>query len=169
MIFLERITDKNIDNILNIIFNTNNSFEYEYISKNVNDTKWLANFFAKYLKKGDIITLNGELGSGKTVFLNGIASYFNIEKDVCSPTFTIVNEYNINKDYPIYHFDVYRIKDSEEFLDDIGTEYFEDGICLIEWGDEIIQDILPKATIHIDIQKDNSDINTRYFKIWRKK
>ena len=81
VIFLERITDKNIDNILNIIFNTNNSFEYEYISKNVNDTKWLANFFAKYLKKGDIITLNGELGSGKTVFLNGIASYFNIEKD----------------------------------------------------------------------------------------
>ena len=168
MIFLEKITDKNVDNILDIIFNTKNSFEYEYISKNVDDTKWLARLFAKYLKKGDIITLNGELGSGKTVFLNGIASYFNIENDVCSPTFTIVNEYNINKEYPIYHFDVYRIKDSQEFLDDIGTEYFEDGICLIELGDEIIQDILPKNTIHIDIQKDNGNINTRYFKIWRK-
>ena len=81
MIFLEKITDKNVDNILDIIFNTKNSFEYEYISKNVDDTKWLARLFAKYLKKGDIITLNGELGSGKTVFLNGIASYFNIEKD----------------------------------------------------------------------------------------
>ena len=140
-----------------------------YISKSEKDTINFAKDFAKNLKVGDIIVLSGELGSGKTKFVEGILKYFNLEDEISSPTFTIVNEYNINKDYPIYHFDVYRIKDSEEFLDDIGTEYFEDGICLIEWGDEIIQDILPKATIHIDIQKDNSDINTRYFKIWRKK
>ncbi len=169
MIFLEKITNKNINNILNTIFNTADDFSYEYVSNNVDDTKWLANYIAKYLKKGDIITLNGELGSGKTVFLNGIASYFNVEKDVSSPTFTIVNEYNIGKDYPIYHFDVYRIKNSNEFLDDIGTEYFDNGICLIEWGDEIISDILPQNTIHIDITKDIEDENKRYFKIWRNK
>ena len=73
----------------------------------------------KYIKKGDILTLNGELGSGKTVFLMGIASYFGIEDDVCSPTFTIVNEYNTSKDFPIYHFDVYRLHDSDEFLEGV--------------------------------------------------
>lgn len=150
------------------LFNTNSSCEFEYISSCEEDTKKLGKEFAKYINKGDILTLNGELGSGKTVFLMGIASYFNIEKDVCSPTFTIVNEYNISKDFPIYHFDVYRIKNSDEFLEGVGTDYFYNGACLIEWGDEIIYDILPKNTIHIDIQKDNVKTNVRKFKIWRK-
>ena len=143
--------------------------EFKYTSRSVEDTLTIAQNIESEKFPNMIICLEGELGSGKTVFTKGFASALGIKDTITSPTFTIVNEYNINKDYPIYHFDVYRIKDSEEFLDDIGTEYFEDGICLIEWGDEIIQDILPKATIHIDIQKDNSDINTRYFKIWRKK
>ena len=150
------------------LFNTNSSFEYEYISSSEEDTKSLGKEFAKYIKKGDVLTLNGELGSGKTVFLMGIASYFGIENDVCSPTFTIVNEYNISKDFPIYHFDVYRLKDSDEFLEGVGTDYFYNGACLIEWGDEIIYDILPKNTIYIDIQKDNTNTNLRKFKIWRR-
>lgn len=149
------------------LFNTS-SFEFEYISSNEEDTKNLGREFAKYLAKGTIITLNGELGSGKTVFLMGIASYFNIEQDVCSPTFTIVNEYNISRDFPIYHFDVYRLRDSDEFLEGVGTDYFYNGACLIEWGDEVIYDILPKGTIHIDIQKQSDSPNIRKFKIWRK-
>lgn len=167
MIFLKEITLDNIDNILNDIFNTKNSFEYMYISNNVEDTRKIGKEFGKFISKGDIITLNGELGSGKTVFINGLASYFNIESDVCSPTFTIVNEYNISKDFPIYHFDVYRIKNSDEFLEGVGTDYFYNGACLIEWGDEIIPDILPKSTIHIDIIKDNEDKDKRTIKIWR--
>lgn len=150
------------------LFETNSSFKYEYISLNEDDTKKLGKEFAKYIKKGTIITLNGELGSGKTVFLMGIASYFNIENDVCSPTFTLVNEYNTLKDFPIFHFDVYRLKDSDEFLEGVGTDYFYNGACLIEWGDEIICDILPTNTIHIDIQKDTEKANMRKFKIWRK-
>lgn len=150
------------------LFNTNSSFEYEFTSSSEDETKSLGKEFAKYIKKGDILTLNGELGSGKTVFLMGIASYFGIEDDVCSPTFTIVNEYNTSKDFPIYHFDVYRLHDSDEFLEDVGTDYFYNGACLIEWGDEIIYDILPKNTIHIDIQKDSSNPNIRKFRIWRK-
>lgn len=167
MIFLEELTIKNMDEKLSELFKSNNSFEYEYISNNVEETKKIGKCFAKYISKGDIITLNGELGSGKTVFINGLASYFNIENDVCSPTFTIVNEYN-TKDFPIYHFDVYRIKNSDEFLEGVGTDYFYNGACLIEWGDEVILDILPKNTIHIDIIKDEENKEKRIFKIWRK-
>ena len=80
----------------------------------------------------------------------------------------VIKKYNISKDFPIYHFDVYRLKDSDEFLEGVGTDYFYNGACLIEWGDEIIYDILPKNTIHIDIQKDNTNTNLRKFKIWRR-
>ncbi len=168
MIFLNTLTLENADKLLSSAFTTNDDFEYTYTSYSEEDTKKLGRKFANYLNKGDIITLNGELGSGKTVFLNGIASFFGVENDVCSPTFTIVNEYNISKDFPIYHFDVYRIKNSDEFLEGVGTDYFYNGICLIEWGDEIISDILPKNTIHIDIIKDEEDKQKRIFKIWRK-
>lgn len=170
---------ENIENNIKNVLENINEFEYSYVSNNINDTVFLATIFAKHLKKSDILVLNGELGSGKTVFMSGIAKYFDIEDQISSPTFTIVNEYNLfnnntndnNYHYTnndkIYHFDVYRIEDSEEFLDSIGTEYFSDGICIIEWGN-IIKDILPKNTIYIDITKDDTDYEKRYFKIWRK-
>lgn len=164
MIFLNKLTLENIQKL----FSNNDFYEFEYISNSITDTKDLGKEFAKYLKQGTIITLNGELGSGKTVFLNGLASFFGIENDVSSPTFTIVNEYNIPCNFPIYHFDVYRINDSDEFLEGVGTDYFYNGACLIEWGDEIIPDILPKNTIHIDIYKDDTNKEIRKFKIWRK-
>lgn len=142
------------------------NIDFNYISKNTDDTKKLAETIAKSLHLGDIIVLNGELGAGKTVFLTGIAKYFKIESQVSSPTFTIVNEYDVLDSCPIYHFDVYRLQDSDEFLEGIGTDYFYNGICIIEWGN-IIKDILPKNTIYIDISKDNEDENLRYFHIWR--
>lgn len=142
------------------------NFNFHYISKSTEDTKQLAKKIAKELHIGDIIVLNGELGAGKTVFLTGIASFFHIEDQVSSPTFTIVNEYDIKNSCPIYHFDVYRLQDSDEFLEGIGTDYFFNGICIIEWGN-IIKDILPKNTIYIDISKDDKDENIRYFHIWR--
>lgn len=154
--------EKNIQNILSKDF----SFEYTYISNNVDDTIYLAKNFAKFLKCSDIIVLNGELGSGKTVFMSGIASYFEIEDQISSPTFTIVNEYTLKNFDKIFHFDVYRIEDSNDFLDSIGTEYFSNGICIIEWGN-IIKDILPKNTVFIDISKDENNYDKRYFKIWR--
>jgi tRNA threonylcarbamoyladenosine biosynthesis protein TsaE len=152
--------------IKNIYDNKNSSFCYQYNSKNLNDTIYFATYFAKYMNVGDIININGELGAGKTVFMSGIAKYFNIESEISSPTFTIVNEYNILKDKKIFHFDVYRIEDSSEFLDCIGTDYFQNGICIIEWGD-IIKDILPANTVNIQITKDDYDENIRIFKIWR--
>ena len=91
-------------------------------------------------------------GSGKTKFVQGIVKYFGLENEISSPTFTIVNEYtssNIN----IYHFDVYRLEDSDEFYAIGGEEYFEKGICLIEWGEKI-RSILPKPYTEIVFDKD---------------
>lgn len=121
------------------------------ISENADDTLDIAFEIAKYLKKTDVIVLNGELGSGKTIFTKGIAKYFGLEDEVSSPTFTIVNEYTNNKTN-IYHFDVYRLDNVLQFLNTIGNEYFDNGISIIEWGN-IIQGILPKNTIYIDIAK----------------
>lgn len=126
---------------------------------NIAETAQFAFDFGKHLSKKDIISLNGELGSGKTVFVNALSKYFEVDDEVCSPTFTIVNEYN-SKLCNIYHFDVYRIKDEKQFLETIGTEYFENGICIIEWGD-IIKGILPNNTIHINITKIN-DISRKF-------
>lgn len=155
--------------IKNIYFNNQNNtnFSYKFISNNANDTITISKCFAKYMKIGDIININGELGAGKTVFVSGFASFYNIESDVSSPTFTIVNEYETNDDRKIFHFDVYRLEDSNEFIDSIGTDYFQNGICIIEWGN-IIKDILPKNTVNIEIEKDEFNENIRIFKIWRK-
>ena len=134
-----------------------------FISKSENDTINFARDFAKRLKKNDIIVLNGELGSGKTKFTQGILEYFNLEQEISSPTFTIVNEYK-NNDISIYHFDVYRLNDSNDFYDIGGDEYFEKGICIIEWG-EIIKDILPENTIFVNFERDTSDENIRIITI----
>ena len=100
----------------------------------------------------------GNLGSGKTKFTEGILSYFGLQDEIASPTFTIVNEHNA-PNINIYHFDVYRLEDSDEFYAIGGDEYFEKGICLIEWG-EIIEDILPENYLKICFQSGN-DENTR--------
>ena len=169
MICLEKINLRkfNLNDYIKKIFeNKDYSFNYVFTSKSVDDTNLLAYTFAKYLRKKDIIVLNGELGSGKTVFVNSIAKYFNVDDQVSSPTFTIVNEYDLKNNDKIFHFDVYRIEDSVDFEDSIGTEYFSNGICIIEWGN-IIKDILPQNTVFIDIKKDEMDDNTRHFNIWR--
>lgn len=141
----------------------------EYISKSELETEKIAYEFAETLDNNSIIVLNGDLGAGKTKFVYGLAKYFNIANLVCSPTFTIVNEYpvNSNKVSNIYHFDVYRLTDSDDFIDSIGTEYFEKGLCIIEWG-KIIQDILPPHTIYVNIEHIESNDNFRKITIYRK-
>lgn len=134
-----------------------------FIAKNEQDTINFAEKFAKNLKIGDIVVLTGELGSGKTKFVQGVLKHFGIENEISSPTFTIVNEYNAD-DVNIYHFDVYRLEDSDEFYAMGGDEYFSNGICLIEWG-EMIEDILPKPYTKITFSKNNDDVNYRELKI----
>ena len=137
--------------------------QIEFISNNEQDTKNFAKKLASKLKIGDIIVLSGELASGKTKFTEGILSYFNLENEISSPTFTIVNEYDTTL-CPIYHFDIYRLEDIDEFLAIGGEEYFEKGICIIEWG-ELLQPILPKDYIKISFRKSENSADTRILKI----
>ena len=94
-----------------------------YISKSETDTINFAKEFAKNLNKSDIIVLNGDLGAGKTKFTQGILEFFGLGDEISSPTFTIVNEYK-NEKATIYHFDVYRLKNEEDFFEIGGEEYF---------------------------------------------
>ena len=135
----------------------------EYISHNENETKNFAKKLASYLNIGDIIILSGELGDGKTKFTEGLLSYFGLENEISSPTFTIVNEYK-NNNITIFHFDVYRLEDVDEFYAIGGEEYFNSGICIIEWG-EYIREALPKDYIEIIFNKNLSDENIRYLNI----
>ena len=134
----------------------------KFVSNSEIETKDIAYNLASKLNVGDIIILSGDLGSGKTKFTEGFLSFWNLEDEISSPTFTIVNEYSSNN-INIYHFDVYRLEDLDEFYAIGGTEYFDKGICIIEWG-ELIEQILPKY-IKINISKDDTDINKRYINI----
>ncbi len=131
--------------------------------KNEYETKEFAKKLAAILKRGDIIVLTGELGAGKTKFTEGILSYFNLEQEISSPTFTIVNEYHSSK-MDIYHFDLYRLTDIYEFENIGGEEYFNKGICIFEWG-ELIEDILPENYLKITFSRIEQDENSRKLQI----
>jgi len=104
-------------------------------------------------KKGQVYTLVGDLGVGKTVFTQGLAKGLEIDEPISSPTFTIVQVYDEGR-LPFYHFDVYRIGDISE-MDEIGFEdyVYGEGVSLIEWAN-LIEEILPEEHISITIEKD---------------
>lgn len=107
----------------------------------------------KQAKPGQIYTLDGDLGVGKTVFTKGVAAGLGISEPVSSPTFTIVQVYDEGR-MPFYHFDVYRIGDPEE-MEEIGYEdyFFGKGICIIEWA-SLIEELLPEHLVRVTIEKD---------------
>ena len=102
---------------------------------------------------GQLYTLIGDLGVGKTVLTQGIAKGLGIEEPICSPTFTIVQVYEEGR-MPFYHFDVYRIGDIEE-MDEIGYEdyFYGEGLTMVEWAN-LIEEILPDSYQQITIEKD---------------
>lgn len=118
----------------------------------------------KLLKQGDVICLSGNLGTGKTAFTGGIAQALGIDEYVTSPTFTIVNEYKGKLN--LYHFDVYRISDTEEMFEVGFEEYLgANGVTVIEWA-ELIEDIVPDNSIWVEISKDlGLGLNTRIIRI----
>ena len=136
----------------------------ELISHSEEETKQIAMKIASKLNIGNVLVLTGDLGSGKTKFTEGILEYFDFKGEISSPTFTIVNEHTSDK-INVYHFDVYRLEDSDEFLAIGGDEYFEKGISIIEWG-EIIEDVLPKNAIKIEFSRDLSHETDRALKIY---
>lgn len=117
------------------------------------DTHALGKKLGENAKPGDVYTLLGDLGVGKTVLTQGIADGLGIKEAICSPTFTIVQVYEEGR-MPFYHFDVYRIGDIEE-MDEIGYEdyFYGDGLTMIEWAN-LIEEILPSKRKEITIEKD---------------
>ena len=136
---------------------------YEFISHSENDTIEFAKDFAEKLNKHSIIVLSGDLGSGKTKFTEGILKYFGLDDEISSPTFTIVNEYDA-KDVKLFHFDLYRLEDIDEFYAIGGEEYLQNGICIFEWG-EMIESILPNGYIKITFSRDLENVDLRKLKI----
>ena len=116
---------------------------------------------AKEAKAGDIYCLDGDLGTGKTVFSQGFAAGLGIKEAVNSPTFTIVCEYEEGR-LPLYHFDVYRIGDPEELFDIGADEYFDgDGLCVVEWADMVMPQ-LPEDSMFICIEYGASEGERTY-------
>uniref|UniRef100_UPI004025B8FB tRNA (adenosine(37)-N6)-threonylcarbamoyltransferase complex ATPase subunit type 1 TsaE n=1 Tax=Candidatus Ventrenecus sp. TaxID=3085654 RepID=UPI004025B8FB len=130
--------------------------EYKITSHDMNDTLLLAQNIESEKFPNMVICLNGELGTGKTVFVKGFAGALGIKDPITSPTFNIVKEY-LNGELPLYHMDVYRLEDNK---DNIGlTDYFnKGGVTIIEWAD-MIEDELPSE--RIDIEFKFIDENTR--------
>ena len=131
----------------------------EFISKSEDETKQFAKVFASKLDNNSIVLLCGDLGSGKTKFTEGILSYFGLENEISSPTFTIVNEYS-KDNIKIFHFDLYRLSDIDEFYAIGGDEYFGNGICIIEWG-ELLENELNMPFTKIKFSLDEQIPNYR--------
>ncbi len=121
------------------------------ILKNEDETRAFGLELGASLRKGDIVALIGDLGTGKTALTKYIAEGLGIRETITSPTFTIVQEYRQGR-LPLYHFDVYRIGDPEEMYELGYEEYFYgDGVCIIEWAD-LIEELLPEYTKVIRIE-----------------
>lgn len=133
-----------------------------YKSYSPEETAEIAAELAKSLKSGDVVCLNGDLGVGKTAFVQGLARALGVADYVSSPTFTIVNSYDGS--LPLHHFDVYRINDCEEMYEIGYEEYiYGDGISVIEWA-ENISDILPCERYDVTVSK-NLDVDIDYREI----
>jgi tRNA threonylcarbamoyladenosine biosynthesis protein TsaE len=123
---------------------------------NLNEIQHTARRFLDHFRDKRIFAFYGPLGSGKTTFIKAICKELNVEDNVSSPSFSIINEYNSKGKGEIYHFDFYRIEKQEEVFDLGYEEYFYTGkLCFIEWP-EIVKDILPGETIHVRIQIDTA-------------
>ena len=134
--------------------------DYKFTSRSVEDTLTIAQNIESEKFPNMVICLEGELGSGKTVFTKGFASALGIEDTITSPTFNIIKEYN-NGELPLYHMDVYRLEDNNE---DIGfKDYFnKGGVTIIEWAD-IIKKELPKKRLEIKFKVIDEDTRILVF------
>lgn len=121
----------------------------EFISKSREDTQAFACAYAKTLKRGDVVLLDGDMGAGKTVFAKGVAKGLGIDEEVTSPTYAYMNDY----DGRLFHYDCYRIESVEQ-AEQLGlADYFDmGGICLIEWSQNIAP-LLPPVVKRVRIQK----------------
>ena len=120
-----------------------------FVSENAEETLSFGERYAKTLKAGDVVILDGEMGAGKTVFCKGVAKGLGIEDEILSPTYAYMNDYSGR----LYHFDCYRLSDGGQ-AEALGLcDYFyADGICLIEWAQNI-SSVLPAVVKKVKIEK----------------
>jgi tRNA threonylcarbamoyladenosine biosynthesis protein TsaE len=124
----------------------------EYLSHNESETEAIAARLAATLDPGAVVAYQGGLGMGKTAFTRGLASGLGYPGRVTSPTFTIVNEYEGGR-LPLFHFDMYRLADSEALFDIGWEDYLErGGVCAVEWS-ELVADALPSDTVYVTIAR----------------
>ncbi len=134
----------------------------EFISESTQKTEEFAQELSKLLKPNDCIAFVGPMGMGKTAFVRGLAKGLNLKCEVCSPTFSLVNEY-IGENLTLYHFDMYRVNNLEDLYSTGFFDYLEsDNILAIEWSENITQ-ALPENTIFIEIRR--IDDNTRHITV----
>ena len=131
----------------------------------VEETQKFASEFSKTIEKGSIISLNGDLGAGKTTFAQGFAQGLGVKQRVGSPTFKLVSEYSGEK-MKLFHVDCYRLSGIEDFLNMGGENLLlpKSGVCLFEWA-SIIEGVLPDNTIIIDFIRFKGNSNKRLIKI----
>lgn len=133
----------------------------EIVSRTLEDTAQIAAMLAKKVNPGCVVALVGQMGAGKTAFSKAFAKALGINQTVNSPTFNILNTYDDGR-IPMYHFDAYRIEESEEMYEIGFEEYiYGNGVCVIEWAD-VIKDILPRnyILVKIDVFGENKRIIT---------
>jgi tRNA threonylcarbamoyladenosine biosynthesis protein TsaE len=127
--------------------------QFELNTTNSEETSTFAEDLAQFLQPGDVITLEGDLGAGKTTFTKGLAKGLGVKRTVNSPTFTIIKEYKGR--LPLYHMDVYRVTDACEYLG--FDEYFEgDGVTVVEWA-HLIEEQLPSDRLTIFLYREEGD------------
>lgn len=133
----------------------------KYSINSLDETRKFAFDIAVWVKKGDVIALIGNLGTGKTTFTQGFASAIEIKESVKSPTFKLISEYQ-GRDFWLYHIDCYRLDNVQQFINIGGEEYLQNnnGVTLIEWAN-IIEEILPKDTIYIRFKRVLDNPNAR--------
>ena len=121
------------------------------VSSSVEETKKLGKQFSAKLSAGMVVAISGPLGSGKTVLIQGTCEGFGVKQHVTSPSFIIINEYPAEK-FPVYHFDLYRLKNIQELINLGYEEYFYGkGVCLVEWAEKA-QELLPDERIEITLK-----------------
>lgn len=123
--------------------------------KGLKETEEFGKKLGSILKGGDVLSLSGDLGAGKTTLTKSIGIGLGVEDYITSPTFTLINEYQGR--VPLYHFDVYRLEGKEDLLD-LGYEdyFYSNGVTIVEWGDRI-EDILPEDRVNIEIEETDQE------------
>lgn len=130
-----------------------------YKVRSVEETQQLAQSFGALVQPGDVLTLTGDLGAGKTTFTQGLARGLGIDEPVSSPTFTIIKEYDSGR-IPLYHMDIYRLGE-QAAAEDLGYDdyFYGEGVSVVEWAD-FLDDLLPEDLIRLTIIKGDGDERT---------